>query len=599
MSNEHIPTELQEDFDQLKSEFTDENIQQILHEIQQEAAAFDMNAIALAKAALAELVSKEALEIYRRNDKWGTALVNRTNHNGKQYVTKAYTGVLAAQTERETASFLSVRQQRLQWTAGLLSLEFDDHALDENLEIRLPYVGLDLSKWESLLRRSDSHNPFRQVDFYLNLAAAALRALDEFHKTKGNSFVHCDVKLNNFCAEATEINLINSASGGKPHVAGAIDLSKLILIDLGSAFTVEPGARRLPENKTGEGPKWLAVAAGPHVAPSYTNAVALAVKTGNQTHLVQINWKADLYSLGAMIESLLGRYQTYFNSSQGGYEYLSKLPSLLKQYENDSTWPAEQLPHQELIKQIAELPGFRPSLRQKFRVPVNDDEIDDIKRLMGAPEKLERTTEDIENIDSTIDQQHRGQKPTSPRRSKPFVAVLVALCFVAVAVSWLTLAPNTSLKPGSLVTRSDSIFKRCDLLRETSMSNHNPLPGTDYESAIKECTVLLSAQGVSDELRFDALMTRFVAFEKTDQFQLALDDLKTAESIRPDNFGVNLNRALLFFRQHNESEAFKAIQAAKAKGWNDRDLIEKDVDFKELVEHPNYQAVRPKLALNK
>ena len=67
MSNEHIPTELQENFDQLRSEFTDENVQQILDEIRQEAAAFDMNAIPLAKAALAELVSKDALEIYRRD----------------------------------------------------------------------------------------------------------------------------------------------------------------------------------------------------------------------------------------------------------------------------------------------------------------------------------------------------------------------------------------------------------------------------------------------------------------------------------------------------------------------------------------------------
>jgi hypothetical protein len=90
-------------------------------------------------------------------------------------------------------------------------------------------------------------------------------------------------------------------------------------------------------------------------------------------------------------------------------------------------------------------------------------------------------------------------------------------------------------------------------------------------------------------------MIRSVAFEKTDQFQSSLEDLKTAETIRPANYGVDLDRALTFYRQGREQDAFDALDSAVGKGWTNLALIEKDRDFNGLVAHPRFQSLREKL----
>lgn len=588
MNNERIPTELREDFEVGPPQLSDEDVEQLLDEVRQEADAFDTGAVAIASRALKELVSKDSLQIYCRNDKWGTVDVNRIKHDRGHYVTKAYTGVLSAQTKRETASLLNIKEENLQWTIRMGGVSFDDQELDERREIRLPYVGLDLLKWESLLRRNETHNPFLHVDFYLNLALASLRALGEFHKCEENSFVHCDVKLSNFCVEATDIRLVDSPRSGKTHVAGTIDLGKFVLIDLGSAFTVTSTARKLPENTTGIGPKWLVVADSFYIAPSYSNATALAVSTGDLTFLEQVTWKADLFSLGAMFQTLLQRYQSHLNSSEAGYEYLIGLPERLKRYEFDHAWSVQQLPHQELIKQINELPGVKPSLKQKFEIPVLEKEIEEVSRLTG-----------IADDQSDIS---RGSYKVNPAPNKlPKTLVLASLAFFSVAVlaAWLVAKqlapPGQNPSPASVITRSDPLFKRCDALREKSMASNQPLLKSEYATAARDCGLLLASAGVGDDLKFDALMIRSVAHEKTDKFQAALEDLKAAEAIQPGSYGVDLDRALILFRQGHEQWAFEALHSAIRKGWRDRDLIEKDLDFKGLVANPKYQSVRTEL----
>lgn len=568
----HSPTET----DPVVSD--DSLILEVIRE-QREAFLVDKN--------LMELVSDDDRNIYTLVDDDDPAnsfvKVDRFHQSGSISVRKEYRGIRRHLTELENERLLETEQRDLARTVSFKEISSRKFRRTKALEIIQPYVGLDLEKWSNLCQRDGRNSPFCSVAFLLNLVHQSLEALSELHKA---GFVHCDVKLNNFCAPSSGVKLQepDGNSSEKHLIEGTIELGQLMIIDLGLTLSCHRRSRRLahdpdfvsPDGKQG---RWLSNTTPDYVAPSYREATRKVNENGSFEPLEGVTWRSDLHSLGVTVEQLLRQYGDHLNSKDPGYAYLFGLPEALKSYDPIGPSQAEH-PHETLMGEIGRALHGKLARSQAFAIPLQSKEVEAVKRAL---EKETITTAPSPHI----------------RPIKLFAAVVLALFCIGAIGAWLALKPITSEDPGRLVKRSDPIFRRCDALREKSMSNQNPLPKTEYATAIRECGVLLSAQGVSDELRFDALMTRFVALEKTNQFQSALDDLKTAETIRSDNFGVDLNRALIFFRQGHAQDAFKAIQAANAKGWKDRDLIERDVDFKGLVEHPEYQAVRPKLALPK
>ena len=143
--------------------------------------------------------------------------------------------------------------------------------------------------------------------------------------------------------------------------------------------------------------------------------------------------------------------------------------------------------------------------------------------------------------------------------------------------------------------RHDSVFVRCDDLRVNAIAG-KALSRQDYSIAIGRCSEFLQLKNAPPELRFDALITRAVALEKSDRWHEALEDLKLAEALNPKDPGVDLNRSLVLSRQGKVQQAFASLDSAIDKGWRDGPLIEKDTDYDAITKSPLYQSIRIRLS---
>ncbi len=533
---------------------------------------------------LVELVSQDDLRIYERFD--NNSSVRRVRRGERAYVEKRYKGELDALTERECESMLKVSNARLKWTAGLDGYGVDAATATSRLRIVSAYAGLDLMKWEVLLGRCGAASPFRQAPFLLALSAGLLRVLGEFHEAKERSFVHCDLKADNVCCMHVDgLRLAGDKASGF-RLEGGMDLGRLTLIDLGLALTVKPEDRPAPivKNHNGE-----------YLARSYKAAFRMAVKDRDTSGLKHISWKADLYSLGAMLEG----WVTHLAGNGPGDVLLRDLPRRLKAFD-DLPDPLDRLPHGDLIREIEAAAEAAMPQAQLFVIPLLDDEVAMVRqRLEAVP----------------VGSAEPASLPIPPKtasKSAVFAGVVAGLAAVTLA-SWgaMRLASQDAAKPqknaaAAVVTPppkdiqtaatppprvtsvDDPLFQRCASLRPKDEHDKTPVTRQRYEAAITDCGAVLSA-GAAPGLAFKALMYRSAALEKTDRLGEAMDDMRQAGALDPAEPGVDLVRALLLYRQGQAPAAFHALDSAVAKGWRERKLIETDPDYRQIVADDRYR----------
>ena len=466
--------------------------------------------------------------------------------------------------------------------------------------ITMPYVGLDLEKWESLFYRDDSNNPFLRVSFHLKLAVSMLTALSRFHEL---NFLHCDIKLNNWCVIGHVPALANGIGENPIHLFGDMNLSNLTLIDLGFAMTDLPSGRKLIRKANGN---FVAVNGEDYVAESYRTAVDLAGSTGDFSYLERVSWKADLFSLGELFEKLMDSYGSRLVTDTGEphLQFLRNLPDRLRSYEGSPSWSVASLPHANLI---GEIHGITPlSLNQAFGILVRPEDVTALNDALQTGERSLLTAPDpptqggaqseMGKVGSgphgrSHDVRAHPVHPTQQRRwLRSTVALTALLACLIVVWSLVGRRPPSPVVP----SRDDPVFASCDALRVRAVSG-KALSRQDYSFAIGPCSEFLQLKGAPPDLRFDALITRAVAFEKTDRWHEALEDLALAEAIRPKDPGVDLNRSLVLSRQGNVQQAFAALDAAIDKGWRDGPLIEKDADYDAITKSPLYQSIRIRL----
>lgn len=545
-----------------------------------------------ARDAALELLPPGDQVIWNRDDEHGTVEVTRQMVGGRQVVIKSSSGTLSRLADEERISLVRIGQDpELRQIIGCTKLESATGVMPRSgFKITMPYVGLDLSKWDCLLDRDRKNNPFFRVHFHLKLAKSMLTALEVFHK-KG--YLHCDIKLNNWCVEGTIPDLSRAISSRRLELIGKINLADLMLIDLGFAMI---NRRKLPEFVDGTP---FGVVNPAYVAPSYSEAVDAARK-GDHSLLKDLSWKADLFSLGKMFEGLHERYGSRLDedgkATPEQRRFLLNLPKTLCSFERNAEWPTELLPHDGLIDEIGK--AKIRDLNEDFRIILRPPEFDQNPRALaqenkapspGADPLENRQQPKIDDGASLTRDVHEASR-TDTRWLKSTVAP-VALGAILLVV-WSSFGTRPSIP--KLVSRDDQVFAKCDSLRVKAVSG-SALSWQDYSFAIGPCSEFLQSSNAPPDLRFDALITRAVAFEKTDRWHEALEDLALAESIRPKDPGVDLNRSLVLSRQGNVRQAIAALGAAIDKGWRDGPLIEKDADYDAITKSPLYQSIRIRL----
>jgi len=552
---------------------------------------------------LMELVSIDDRNIYTLPDDEDPlesfVRVDRFQRDGKLCVRKEYRGLRCVLTALERRLLVETDDKDLTRTVSFSDMSSQKIARKKTLQIVQPYVGVDLDKWSVLCQRAGRENPFCSVDFLLNFVHQALEALSELHKA---GFVHCDVKLNNFCAPAGGLKLKSPTanSSGKFHVDGVIELGRLTIIDLGLTLSCNPRARQLARDpdayaKNGAQGVWLRNLTEGYVAGSYQEATEVVVKTGRFDSLEAVNWRADLYSLGYTVRQLLVEYGRHLNPADPGFELLQRLPDTLQAFDKTVGSGADQ-PHETLIGDIGRALHGKVVRSQPFSIPLHDHEVEAVKSALQH-----------NSLMGPIVSSEPGTRRTYAKLAIP-VLVLGAIAAVA-AVRWwepglsggggqptapvsATSAPlvvPTALAASPPEALPDTTFKDCTFGDKPERKS--------FDAVLSACTKVLDAASFAPELKFVAAMNRAYVRSKMEFLEPALSDLKLAESLNPADFRADLARAAIWSKRGNHPLALVSLDAAIGKGWRNtqESSIDRDPDFQPLLQGRGYQRIRDKL----
>lgn len=351
----------------------------------------------------------DPLSAWTQHRREGAVTVER--QNGR--IVKTLRGLMAGLTEHELGAYFEVFSKRAQIprVATFNRLETSESSLFSNTIILKDY-GPDLLDWlhlispprlepkfrdTSLPTRVQQLGPLRDSRVLLSLARSLLEALAPFHRA---GFVHCDIKHDNFCIQH---RLANDGGVSLSHpIMGEVDFDTLTAIDLGCCLLprdnhrrqihythdshlplyigalhrqayiwpallgaqTEDEARKAAEYIMANGWTGKSVAipkpvGAQYVSDHYLLCCELAV-LGAKGALDRLDWRIDFFSLGHLLESILGHiaYERSIEApSREIEEYLAQLPTRLKSYD---TVPFEQptsLPHNKLIAEIDSLIG--------------------------------------------------------------------------------------------------------------------------------------------------------------------------------------------------------------------------------------------------
>lgn len=172
--------------------------------------------------------------------------------------------------------------------------------------VQLDVYGLDLDDWETLCRNA-SLDPFSSPHAILAMISSILRSLYVFHQ-KG--FVHCDIKLDNFCVPRS-LDDAHTAITNHERI-GRMHLAKLTEIDLGCSYyksavpkfyggifsaapyvsahykTVMQEVEQLRNQRDG--------CNDPHQAQGFANRI--------EQQLQRLSWRIDFFSLSCLLKDL-------------------------------------------------------------------------------------------------------------------------------------------------------------------------------------------------------------------------------------------------------------------------------------------------------
>lgn len=545
---------------------------------------------------LMELVSIDDRNIYSLPDDEDPlesfVRVDRFQRDGKLCVCKEYRGRRRVLTGLERQLLVETDVKDLTRTVSFSDMSSRKIARKKTLQIVQPYVGVDLDKWSVLCQRAGRENPFCSVDFLLNFVHQALEALSELHKA---GFVHCDVKLNNFCAPAGGLRLKSPAanSSGKFHVDGVIELGRLSIIDLGFTLSCNPRARQLPRDPD-TGVFFVNGTTG-YVAESYVRATQDVVDTGRFDSLEAVNWRADLYSLGHTVRQLLVEYGRHLNPADPGFELLQRLPDTLQAFDKAMGSGADQ-PHETLIGDIGRALHGKVVRSQSFSIPLHDHEVEAVKRALQH-----------NSLMGPIVLSEPGPRRTYAKLAIP-VLVLGAIAAVASVRWWAPGLSGGGEQPTAPVSATSA-----PLVVPTALAASPPeaLPDTafkdctfgdkperkSFDAVLSACTKVLDAASLAPELKFVAAMNRAYVRSKMEFLEPALSDLKLAEGLNPADFRADLARAAIWSKRGNYPLALVSLDAAIGKGWRNtqESNIDRDPDFQPLLQGRGYQRIRDKL----
>jgi tetratricopeptide (TPR) repeat protein len=86
-----------------------------------------------------------------------------------------------------------------------------------------------------------------------------------------------------------------------------------------------------------------------------------------------------------------------------------------------------------------------------------------------------------------------------------------------------------------------------------------------------------------------AYSNRSVAYMMQKKYNLALDDLKKAKELKPNDPAIRYNLASCHSLMGNVDLGFVELDAALANGFNDYDSLRKDPDIANLRKHPDWR----------
>ena len=181
-------------------------------------------------------------------------------------------------------------------------------------------------------------HPFKQAGMFLALARACLQALQEVHS---HGIVHCDVKPDNICLPYAPYPYQR-----EPGHALRIDFERIRLIDFAFSMTPQqPLQHPLP-----------ILPSAPYQSNLLKQALLADQASGSRKRLAveQVDWRADLYSLGHMLGHILeaGLMPPAGINGRAAYDAAYRLVDKLKAYDGGKRPKNGLLPHGGLIAEI-------------------------------------------------------------------------------------------------------------------------------------------------------------------------------------------------------------------------------------------------------
>jgi tetratricopeptide (TPR) repeat protein len=151
--------------------------------------------------------------------------------------------------------------------------------------------------------------------------------------------------------------------------------------------------------------------------------------------------------------------------------------------------------------------------------------------------------------------------------------------------------PGTPGAPPSAQTGIVPIEAKQNLqqgLSYASIAKQNPTAADEnYENALKEFSRAIEKY----PNYFEAYGNRAVVYMQQKKYNKAMDDLKKAESIKPDDKNINYNFVALYSLQNQIDRAIDSLDKTLSLGFSDYDALRKDPDLNNVRKSPEFRKI--------